>query len=118
MREMFFMDVAHKARTPPRRGPEAAQERNLARMATSLYGSCAPGRRSSTTQSSAIFAAEDADEAAHRMLLPAGRFHDLGQGHALGALYHRDHVRFLGQELAPPLGRIFAEHSQPLEYSA
>jgi hypothetical protein len=43
----------------------------------------------------AALAAEDADEAAHRVRLPAGGFYDLGQGDAPGALYHGDYFRFL-----------------------
>ncbi len=35
------------------------------------------------------FAAEDADEAAQRVRLPACRLHDLGQGRAFGALRNR-----------------------------
>jgi hypothetical protein len=40
-------------------------------------------------------AAQDADETAHRVLLPARDFHDLGQSRAFGALHHGDHLRLV-----------------------
>lgn len=43
----------------------------------------------------AALAAENADEAPHGVLLPARRFHDFRQRHALSALHHRDHVGLL-----------------------
>jgi hypothetical protein len=40
-------------------------------------------------------AAQDADEAAHCVRLPASGFHDFAQRTAFGSLHHRDHFGFL-----------------------
>ena len=50
-------------------------------------------------------AAQDADEAAYGVRLPAGRLDDLGKGGALGALHHRDHLGFLVDVIVLRLGR-------------
>src|SRR5690349_15317115 len=45
-------------------------------------------------------AAEDADEAANRVRLPAGRCHDLRQRSALGPFHHRDDLGLLVSAVA------------------
>ena len=55
----------------------------------------------------AALAAEEAHEAAHGVLLPAGRFHDVGQSCALGPLPHRDDFGFLVAEPRSLIARRF-----------
>src|SRR5450756_1476111 len=50
------------------------------------------------------FTAQQGNEAAHGVRLPARCFPDLVERHTLGALHHRDHLRLLVAALAPVPG--------------
>src|ERR1700674_5978329 len=70
-----------KAGTPPPAGPETVG---------TLPSVVLRGFNSVST-----LAAQDAHEASDRVLLPAGRFQNLGQRRALGALHQRDDLGLL-----------------------
>jgi hypothetical protein len=55
-------------------------------------------------------AAENADKAADRVLLPACRFHDLGQRHTLRAFYHSD---YFGLLVGARFGCVFLRPAAP-----
>src|ERR1700730_12933756 len=79
-----------KAGTPPSAGPETARFGGTGRRLLGDLVSTLPSVVLRGFDCVSSLAAQDAHEASDRVLLPAGRFQNLGQRRALGALHQRD----------------------------
>src|ERR1700730_17323841 len=84
-----------KAGTPPPEGPETACFGGTGRRLLGDFVGALPSVVLRGFNCVSTLAAQDAHEASDRVLLPAGRFHNLGQRHALGALHQRDDLGLL-----------------------